>query len=131
MELLEIVFVREKSNPRSCWNFEALFSLKLAINPIDFYSLLWHTLKGWIRGLYIEYKSNSSPIHGLLGLLVQVGEGKLFPFLILPYCQLLPCNYARSHLDLSSSLSWGELERNAIWGLCSSFLISSQAWCFG
>jgi len=36
MELLEIVFVREKSIPRSCWNFEALFSLKLATNPIDF-----------------------------------------------------------------------------------------------
>jgi hypothetical protein len=30
MELLEIVFVRKKSIPRSCWNFEALFSLKLA-----------------------------------------------------------------------------------------------------
>jgi len=80
MELLEIVFVREKSIPRSCWNFETFFSLKLAINPIDFYFLLWHTLKARIKGLFIEYKSNPSPICGLLGLLVQVGEVKLLSF---------------------------------------------------
>jgi len=80
MELLEIVFVIEKSIPRSYWNFEALFSLKLATNPIDFYSLLWHTLKARIKGLFIEYKSNPSPICGLLGLLVQVGEVKLLSF---------------------------------------------------
>jgi hypothetical protein len=46
--LLEIVFVREKSIPRSCWNFEALFSLKLATNPIDF---LKDELKVYLEGL--------------------------------------------------------------------------------
>jgi hypothetical protein len=36
--------VKEKSNPRSCWNFEPLFSLKLAINPIDFLKIKTHNL---------------------------------------------------------------------------------------
>jgi len=89
MELLEIVFVKEKSIIRSCWNFEALFFLKLATNPIDFTSILWHTLKARIRGLFIEYKSNFIPIRGYLGLLVQVGKGKFFSFMILPYGQFL------------------------------------------
>jgi hypothetical protein len=41
METLEITFVEEKSILRSYWNFEALFSLKLAINPIDFFYVMW------------------------------------------------------------------------------------------
>jgi hypothetical protein len=45
MELLKIVFVREKSIPRSYLNFEAIFSLKLATNPIDFFYVVWLTLK--------------------------------------------------------------------------------------
>jgi len=43
---------------------------------------MWLTLKAQIKGIFIEYKSNPSLIRGLLGLLVQVGEEKLFPFLI-------------------------------------------------
>jgi hypothetical protein len=74
MDLFKIAFVRDKSIPRIYWNFEALFFLKLGTNSIDFYSLLWHTIKTRIIGLFIEYKSNPSPIHGLIGLLVQVGE---------------------------------------------------------
>jgi hypothetical protein len=45
MELLKIVFIREKSILRSYLNFEALFSLKLATNPIDFFYVLWLALK--------------------------------------------------------------------------------------
>jgi hypothetical protein len=94
---------QRKIHPKKLLDFEALFSLKLATNPIDFYSLLWHTLKGEIKGLFIEYKSNPSPIRGLIELLVQVGEGKLFPFLNLPCYQDLSLDYARSHLELCSS----------------------------
>jgi hypothetical protein len=32
--------------PKKLLDFEALFSIKLATNPINLYSLLWHTLKG-------------------------------------------------------------------------------------
>jgi hypothetical protein len=52
MEVLEIAFVKEKSIPRSCWNFEALFSYNLATNPIDFFYvtclLLMHEFKVYL-----------------------------------------------------------------------------------
>jgi hypothetical protein len=128
MELLEIIFVREKSIPRSCWNFEALFSLKLATNPIDFYCLLWHTLKARIKDLFIEYKSNLSPIRDLLGLLVQVGEVKLhsfsdFAFMSESAVRLRSIPFRSAlELRLSSSLSWGALEL---------ILRCAYAWWFG
>lgn len=50
---------------------------------------MWLTLKARIRGLFTEYKSNPSLIHGLLGLLVQVAEGKLFRFLIFALLSVL------------------------------------------
>jgi hypothetical protein len=83
MELLKIVFIREKSILRSYLNFEALFSLKLATNPIDFFYVLWLALKWWIRGLFIGIRRVLEALEILgkseVSFQVQVGEEKPNP----------------------------------------------------
>jgi hypothetical protein len=94
-----------KSIQISCLNFETLFFLELATNPIDFFYVMWLTLKWWIRGLFIEYKSNIYSNSWYSMTYSPSRRRKTLSFYDLLCCQLLSCDYARSHLNLHSSLS--------------------------
>jgi hypothetical protein len=61
---------------------------------------MWLTLKAQIKGIFLEYKSNPSPIRCLLELLVQVGEVKLLLF---------------SNFALLSASAAGSTKRKCTW----------------
>jgi hypothetical protein len=45
-------------HPKKLLELWSTFLLNVATNPIDFFYVMWLTLKAQIRGLSIEYKSN-------------------------------------------------------------------------
>jgi hypothetical protein len=129
MELLEIVFVGEKSIPRSCLNLEAFFSLQLAINPIDFFYVLCISLKGWIRGLFIGIRRVLEALGSLEklepSLLVQVGKKNPIQ------CEKWLLSHLSARVSLSRACCALELTLSWVAWLCALDTLSSSSSCHG